>query len=91
MRKSIRSRRVGIFLGVVTTERRIRLDRRQHVELEYILQQVHWRDLISLHGLKKLPNSRCAEGWRITNAGRRGRLSRVIAYPAFAVAGQDRA
>jgi hypothetical protein len=82
-------RQVSIFLGRILPERRITLTRKNYVELEYILQNVHWHDLISYHGLSKLPRTQRGEGWHIVNHGRRGGLHRVIAYPAFAVSGKD--
>jgi len=82
-------RRVRMFLGVVEPERKITLTRSQYVELEYILQNVHWHDLISLHGLSTLPKTSRGEGWHIVNKGQRSPLHRVVAYPAFAVSGHD--
>lgn len=82
-------RRVRMFLGVVEPERKIKLTRGQYVEIEYILQNVHWHDLISMHGLNKLPKTSRGEGWHIVNKGKRSPLHRVVAYPAFAVSGHD--
>lgn len=82
-------RKVRMFLGVVEPERRITLDRSQYVELEYVLQNVHFHDLISWHGLAKLPKTSRGEGWHIVNKGQRSPLHRVVAYPAFAVSGRD--
>jgi hypothetical protein len=83
-------RRVNIFLGVIEPVKAIRLIRAHYVELEYILQNVHYEDLISWHGLGRLPRTSRGQGWHIINKGERGGLSRVIAYPAFAISGQDR-
>lgn len=82
--------KVKMFVAAVECQRKLQLAKSHYVEIEYIMQQVHWHDLISLHGLKKLPKTQRGEGWRITNKGRRGHIYRVVAYPAFAVAGQDR-
>lgn len=83
-------RRVYVYLGIIEVERRIELSRSNYRELEYILQNVHWQELISWHGLSRLPRTARGEGWHIVNMGKRGSLKRVIAYPAFAVSGQDR-
>jgi hypothetical protein len=83
-------RRVRMFLGTIELERRITFTKSSYVELEYILQNVHWQDLISWHGLATLPRTSRGEGWHIVNRGQRGPLRRVIAYPAFAVSGHDR-
>jgi hypothetical protein len=82
-------RHVHMFLGTVEPDRRIKLSKSNYVELEYILQNVHWHDLISWHGLAKLPRTVRGEGWHIVNKGKRGPLHRVVAYPAFAVSGRD--
>jgi hypothetical protein len=82
-------RRVRMYLGVVVSERKLTLTRNQYVELEYVLQNVHWHDLISWHGLSKLPKTSRGEGWHIVNKGQRSPLHRVVAYPAFAVSGKD--
>lgn len=82
-------RKVRIFLGIIKPERRLRIDKRQLVEIEFILQNVHYHDLVSWHGLAKLPKTSRGQGWHIVNKGKRGSLSRVIAYPAFAVSGRD--
>ncbi len=81
---------VTMYLATMAPERRIRLTRPQLVEIEYILQNVHWSDLISQHGLQRLPKTSRGQGWHIVNKGKKGGLARVIAYPAFAVSGQDR-
>ena len=82
-------RNVRMFLGVLRPERSLILKKAHFVEIEYILQNIHWQDLISWHGLEKLPKTSRGEGWRISNTGSRGSLHRVIAYPAFAVSGRD--
>ena len=82
-------RSVRIFLGVIEPENKINLHRKHYVEIEYILQNVHYHDLLSRHGLGKLPKTSRGEGWRITNHGKRGALYRVIAYPGFAVSGKE--
>ena len=82
--------KVRMFVATVECGRALRLTKTQYVEIEYIMQQVHWHDLISWHGLGKLPKTQRGEGWRIASKGRRGHIYRVVAYPAFAVAGQDR-
>jgi hypothetical protein len=82
-------RKVRMFLGVLQPERRITLQRRHYVELEYILQHTHLDDLVSWHGLAKMPKTSRGEGWHIVNKARRGGLHRVVAYPAFAVSGRD--
>jgi hypothetical protein len=82
-------RKIDIFLGVLKPEREIQLTRRHIVEIEYILQNVHYQDLISWHGISKLPKTSRGEGWHIVNKGARGQLHRVIVYPAFAVSGHD--
>ena len=81
-------RNVNMFLGQVIPQRRIGITRKQFVEIEYILQNVHYHDLLSWHGLGKLPKTSRGEGWHITNSGARGELSRIIAYPAFAISGR---
>lgn len=81
---------IRIYVAAIECQRRLRLFKTHYVEIEYIMQQAHWHDLISWHGLSKLPKTQRGEGWRITNKGRRGHIYRVVAYPAFAVAGQDR-
>jgi len=78
-----------MFLGVIEPERRLTLVKQHYVEIEYILQNVHWHDLISWHGLAKLPSPSRRQGWRILNKGVKGGLHRVIAYPAFAVSGKN--
>ncbi len=83
------ARNVQIFLGVIEAKRRITLSKKNYVELEYILQNIYWKDLISYYGLAKLPQTSRGEGWHIVNKGKRGSLHRVIAYPAFAVSGRD--
>lgn len=82
-------RNIRMFLGVVQPERRLTLTKAQYVEIEYILQNVHWQDLISWHGLGKLPKTARGQGWHIVNKGQKGHLHRVVAYPAFAVSGRD--
>lgn len=82
-------RKVRLFLGVLEPERRLRISKTQLVEIEYILQNVHYHDLVSWHGLAKLPMTSRGQGWHIVNKGEKGPLSRVIAYPAFAVSGRD--
>lgn len=82
-------RNIRMFLGTVTPQRRISLSKVNYVEIEYILQNVHWHDLVSWHGLAKLPKSSRGQGWHIVNKGDKGHLHRVIAYPAFAVSGRD--
>ncbi|MCJ2111893.1 hypothetical protein MKK64_11865 [Methylobacterium sp. E-025] len=82
--------KIQIYAAPIVPERKITLSRSNYVEIEYIMAQVHWKDLISWHGISKLPKIRRGEGWRIISKGRRGHISRVIAYPAFAVAGQNR-
>ena len=84
-----KSRPVQVFLATIHPERRLRLLRRHYVEIEYILQNVHSEDLLSWHGIGKLPKTSRGEGWHIVNKGMRGPLSRVVAYPAFAVSGRD--
>jgi hypothetical protein len=54
-----------------------------------ILQNAHYHDLVSWPGLAKLPKTSRGQGWHIVNRGEKGPLSRVIAYPAFAVSGRD--
>lgn len=82
-------RKVKMYLGVVKPERKIALTKNQYVEIEYILQNVHWHDLESWHGLGGLPKTSRGEGWHIVNLGQRSPLHRVVAYPAFAVSGRD--
>jgi hypothetical protein len=79
-----KQRETRIFLGV--QQSRIRLSRTQFVEIEYILQNVHWQDLISLHGLAKLPKTSRGMAWRIKNSGKASSLYRYIHYPTFAIA-----
>lgn len=83
-------RNIRMFLGTISPERRLTLTKNHYVEIEYILQNVHWHDLISYHGLAKLPKTSRGQGWRIVNKGEKGGLNRVVAYPAFAVSGRDR-
>ena len=83
-------RKVGVFLATLHPRSRITLTKKDIVEIEYILQNVHYADLISWHGLAKLPKTSRGEGWKIVNDGARGALYRVIHYPAFAVSGHDR-
>lgn len=78
-------RLVNMFLGQIIPEKKLTITRKQIVEIEYILQNVHYHDLISWHGLSKLPKTSRGEGWHITNTGARRGLKRIIAYPAFAI------
>jgi hypothetical protein len=83
-------RKIRMYLGVLKPERGITISRRNLVEIEYILQNAHWHDLYSWHGISYLPKRSRGEGWNIVNMGKRGDLHRVIAYPALAVSGHDR-
>ncbi|MGN6146304.1 MAG: hypothetical protein ACTHOP_22245 [Mesorhizobium sp.] len=83
-------RKVQVFLATMHPDRRITLTRKHIVEIEYILQNAHYADLVSYHGLAKLPKTSRGQGWKIVNSGVKGDLYRVVHYPAFAVSGQDR-
>lgn len=83
-------RKARVYLATIHPESNIIISQRNVVEIEYILQNVHYWDLISWHGLGKLPKTSRGEGWHIVNLGSRGTLYRVIHYPSFAVSGQDR-
>lgn len=83
-------RKVRVFLATVQPEDRISIERRHFVEMEYILQNVHYHELVSWHGLGSLPKTSRGEGWKIVNKGVRGDLHRIIHYPTFAVSVRDR-
>lgn len=82
------SRETRMFFGV--QQGTARLTRTDYVEIEYILQNVHWSDLVSYHGLSKLPKTSRGMAWRIKNSGYIGDLFRYIHYPTFSVSKKER-